>query len=71
MKHLAHLKIYFARYKWRILAGIFFVICANALSVCNPMITSYEVDLIADNLGKVRSGGHITAVLHSQVGGTC
>jgi len=48
VKHLAYLNKYFLRYKWRILAGIFFVICANALSVYNPVITGDAVDLIAE-----------------------
>jgi ATP-binding cassette subfamily B protein len=53
VKHLAYLNKYFIRYKWRISAGIFFVICANALSVYNPVITKNAVDLIANNLKTV------------------
>lgn len=69
MKHLAHLKKYFARYKWRILAGILFVICANVLSTYNPILTKHAVDLIAGNIGKIHSGGgQLTSAIHSQVG---
>lgn len=50
MKELAHLNKFFLKYKWRILAGMFFVICANALNVINPLITGQAVDLIADTL---------------------
>ena len=55
MKHLAYLNKYFIRYKWRILAGIFFVICANALSVYNPIITRDAVDLIANSIKQLRA----------------
>jgi ATP-binding cassette subfamily B multidrug efflux pump len=50
VKHLASLNKYFLKYKWRISAGIFFVICANALNVCTPLITGQAVDIISDNL---------------------
>ncbi|MFN8286478.1 MAG: ABC transporter ATP-binding protein [Chitinophagales bacterium] len=55
MKELAYLNKYFAKYKWRILAGIFFVICANALNVINPLITGQAVDLIAGTLKEVNN----------------
>lgn len=50
MKHLAHLNKYFARYKWRLAAGIFFVIAANALNVCTPYITGQAVTLISKSV---------------------
>lgn len=52
MKHLAHLNKYFAKYKWRILAGIFFVICSNALNSLTPLITGQAVSVINKNLSE-------------------
>ena len=68
MKHLAYLNKYFFRYKWRILAGIFFVICANALSVYNPVITGDAVDLIAGSIKKVQSTDGAGDMLSGGVG---
>ncbi len=59
MKELATLNKYFANYKWKILAGICFVICANLLNVINPLITGKAVDLIADNLKKVSNSNEL------------
>lgn len=50
MKELAPLNKYFAKYKWRIAAGIAFVIAANALNVCTPYITGQAANLIAGSL---------------------
>lgn len=68
MKHLASLNKYFLQYKWRILAGIFFVIAANALNVYNPVITKDAVDLIAANLSDIRSSQQMVETLQSQIG---
>jgi len=68
VKHLAYLNKYFFRYKWRILAGIFFVICANALSVYNPVITGDAVDLIAGSIKKVQSTDGAGDMLSGGVG---
>lgn len=68
MKHLAYLNKYFFRYKWRILAGIFFVICANALSVYNPVITGNAVDLIAGSIKKVQTGENAHSMIAGGVG---
>ena len=68
MKHLAGINKYFARYKWRILSGILFVICANALSVYNPVITKHAVDIIADNLKNIHSSGELADAVRSQIG---
>lgn len=58
MKHLSYLNKYFFRYKWRILAGILFVICANALSAYNPIITGHAVDLIYTYLKNIKPGAN-------------
>lgn len=68
MKHLAALNKYFVRYKWRILSGILFVICANALSVYNPIITKDAVDLIARHLKDVRSSQELADAMRTQIG---
>lgn len=57
MKHLAALNKYFLKYKWRLLAGIFFVICANALNVCTPYITGQAVTLISKNIATLTTNG--------------
>ena len=68
MKHLAYLNKYFIRYKWRILAGIFFVICANALSVYNPIITRDAVDLIANSIKQLRADTDAHKVVSGGIG---
>ncbi len=68
MKHLAYLNKYFLRYKWRISAGIFFVICANALSAYNPIITKHAVDLLATNLKQVTGDQKNREILTGQLG---
>ncbi len=68
MKHLAYLNKYFAKYKWRILAGMFFVVCANALSVYNPIITGEAVDLIADNISQISSTQQFIDAAQTKIG---
>ncbi len=68
MKHLAYLNKYFLKYKWRILGGILFVICSNALSVYNPVITKQAVDLISNNLSKIRSSDQLIEDIQSEIG---
>lgn len=61
MKHLATLNKYFAKYKWRLGAGIFFVIAANALNVCTPYITGQAVTLISKSVENYNHGGATAA----------
>lgn len=68
MKELAALNKYFVKYKWRILAGIFFVIAANFLSVINPLITGDAVDLIAKSLGDVKTGHQLAVTVGGSLG---
>ena len=74
MKHLAYLNKYFIRYKWRILAGIFFTICTNALMCLNPIIAGNAVTMLTNSLKKARlethahdliSGGVSQYIFHS------
>jgi ATP-binding cassette subfamily B protein len=67
MKHLAYLNKYFSKYKWRILAGVFFVICANALNTYVPDIVQKAVDEIAVNLKDVKSSDQLSDVLRSKL----
>jgi ATP-binding cassette subfamily B protein len=60
VKHLAYLNKYFSRYKWRILAGIFFVICANSLNTYVPDIVQKAVDEIVGNFKNIQSPGQIS-----------
>lgn len=57
MKHLAALNKYFLKYKWRLLAGITFVICANALNTYTPHITGEAVTLIARSIEQLNTNG--------------
>lgn len=68
MKELASLNKYFVRYKWRIAAGIFFVICANFLSAINPLITGDAVDLIANSLKNIKTGNELVTSIQDGLG---
>lgn len=57
MKHLVALNKYFLKYKWRLLAGITFVICANALNTYTPHITGQAVTLIARSIEQLDTNG--------------
>lgn len=67
MKELAYLNKYFVKYKWRILAGICFIICANILNVINPLITRKAVDLIADHLADVATTKEALVTLQNDI----
>lgn len=68
MKELAYLNKYFARYKWRILAGIFFVVCANLLNVLNPFIVREAINLISDTLKSANNSTEVTEAMRSTIG---
>lgn len=68
MKELAYLNKYFSKYKWRILGGVLFVICANLLNVLNPLITRSAVDIIAEHLSDVNSPEVLLAQLRKDIG---
>lgn len=50
MKELSYLNKYFFKYKWHILGGTIFVICANILKVVSPLILGYSIDLVTQNI---------------------
>ena len=68
MKELASLNKYFVKYKWRIGAGIFFVICANFLNAVNPLITGNAVDLIGESLKDIKNGGQLAETIKEGLG---
>lgn len=67
MKQLAYLNKYFLRYKWKILAGIFFVICANGLNAFIPDIVQLAVDNTVDNITQIRSAATQTEELKTNL----
>lgn len=67
MKHLLTLNKYFVKHKWRIGAGIFFVICANLLNVINPLITKGAVDLITKNISLVTTDPQHAAQVEEKI----
>lgn len=68
MKELAYLNKYFAKYKWRILGGVLFVVCANLLNVLNPLITRSAVDMIAEHLSDVNSSEQLLSKVRDDIG---
>lgn len=50
MKDLAYLNKYFRKYSGRLLAGVFFVIASNLLSIYPAQIIRISIDLIKENL---------------------
>lgn len=68
MKELASLNKYFVKYKWRIGAGIFFVICANFLGSINPLITGEAVNLIGKSLKDIKNGGQLAETIKDGLG---
>lgn len=67
IKELATLNKYFVKHKWRLLGGIFFVICANALQTYNPMQTREAVNLLSDYLKNTKPGTGIDHIVRSDV----
>lgn len=50
MKELAYLNKYFKKYRYRLLAGVFFVAASNLLSIYPAQIIRISIDLIKENL---------------------
>lgn len=50
MKELAALNSYFFRYKWRLIAGIAFVVLSNFFGVLSPQVIRYTFDLVKNNI---------------------
>lgn len=68
MKELAYLNKYFAKYKWRILAGMFFVVCANFLNVLNPFIVREAINLVSNNLNSAKNSADLANKLQDSIG---
>ena len=41
---------FFWKYKWRLLAGVFFVIASNCFKILEPRVVREAIDLVVDNL---------------------
>ena len=50
MKHLRFLNKYFIKYRYRLLAGILFVVLSNIFAILPPKIIRYSFDLVKDNI---------------------
>jgi ATP-binding cassette subfamily B multidrug efflux pump len=50
MKELSVLNKYFFKYRWRLTAGIVFVILSNYFSVLQPRMVRYALDLVYENI---------------------
>ena len=50
MKHLKAVNKYFWKYRWRLIAGVCFIILSNYFSVQAPQIANYVVDLVQQDL---------------------
>lgn len=68
MNELAYLNKYFVKYKWRIGAGILFVICANFLGSINPLIIGEAVNVISDSLKNIKNGTELASTVSDGLG---
>ncbi len=50
MKELAALNKYFYKYRWRLIAGMLFVITSNYFSVLQPKVVRYALDMVYENI---------------------
>jgi len=50
MKHLAALNKYFIKYKWRLIAGLFFVTLSNIFAVVSPVVVRNVIDEVQSGL---------------------
>lgn len=72
MKELSVLNKYFFKYRWRLTAGIVFVILSNYFSVLQPKMVRYALDLVYENieLYGMYEGFELQSELYSDLGGT-
>lgn len=54
MKHLAYLRKFFFKYRWRFLLGILFVFVSNWFRVLQPRMIREALDLVVENIGLFR-----------------
>jgi ATP-binding cassette subfamily B protein len=50
MKHLRSLNKYFYKYRWRLILGIIFIICANIFGVYSPQVVRQAVDMVVSQI---------------------
>ncbi|RYY86605.1 MAG: ABC transporter ATP-binding protein [Chitinophagaceae bacterium] len=46
MKHLKHLGKYFYKYRWRLTAGIFFILVSNYFGILAPQVTGFIIEYV-------------------------
>ncbi|GAB4091715.1 ABC transporter ATP-binding protein [Flaviaesturariibacter terrae] len=51
MKHLKHLGKYFYKYRWRLSAGIFFILVSNYFGILAPQVTGFIFKYVQEMLG--------------------
>ncbi|RYZ19253.1 MAG: ABC transporter ATP-binding protein [Chitinophagaceae bacterium] len=51
MKHLKHLRKYFFKYRWRLMAGIFFILVSNYFGILAPQVTGFIIKYVQEMLG--------------------
>jgi len=54
LKHLAYLRKFFFKYRWRFLLGILFVFVSNWFRVLQPRMIREALDLVVENIGLFR-----------------
>jgi len=52
---------FFWKYKWRLLAGVFFVIASNCFKIFEPRVVREAIDLVVDNLQVYNTFGGVDA----------
>lgn len=62
---LRHNNKYFWKYRWRLLAGVFFVIASNCFKIFEPRIVREAIDLVVDNLQVYHTFGGVDAAQSS------
>lgn len=61
MKSLSKLHPYFLRHKWKLIAGIVFVVISNVFGILPPQLIRESVDLIVANIEQIRSASEVEA----------
>jgi len=61
MKSLVHLHPYFFRHKWKLIAGIVFVVISNIFGILPPQLIRKSVDLIVENIEQIKRSDELVA----------
>lgn len=61
MKSLAYLHPYFRRHKWKLIAGVVFVVISNVFGILPPQLIRKSVDLIVENIEQLKSADEALA----------